>query len=266
MSTEKFIQVVQDDGQTYKIMSNATNFKTVKKMIQSTKYTEKELLAAISIKENINRSSNFKIKNNDVFYENVKLPEYMSNRIIAFFENGLDLSYLENFWKRLQKNSIKNNVENLYKFLCAQGHAITQDGCFLAYKAVNDDFKDKYTGKILNLPNTWVYMPPSEVNDDPTVGCSYGLHVGNWDYVQQYSQGHGKIILVRVAPEDVICIPEDYSFQKMRTCKYFVIEEYKNSYPLESEMVKVKVPTNFSQSLNKNKKPARDSKGRFIKS
>jgi hypothetical protein len=64
-------------------------------------------------------------------------------------------------------------------------------------------------------------MDRSQVDDDPNNTCSYGLHVGAWDYVKGFN--NGVILEVEVNPEDVVTIPYDYDSQKMRVCKYKVL-------------------------------------------
>jgi hypothetical protein len=103
---------------------------------------------------------------------------------------------------------------------------ITDNGNFLAYKAVREDYTDKYTGKFLNTIDAVLEMPRNKVDDDKNVGCSYGFHAGTIEYAKQFSGGCGHIMLVEINPSDVVSIPTDCEFQKLRTCKYKVVGEY----------------------------------------
>lgn len=240
LKTDKFIQLTLSNGQTNRIEVKSPLYKQVVQLIKKKVQDEKQYEPYMSIKHHVMKSSNFIIKGSQVYYNDVMLPDFMATRITQFYEQTIDISYLEQFWLRLQKNSITRNVEFLYKFLEKNGHVITHDGCFLAYKAVQSDFTDKHTGTIYNNPNTWVYMPKEEVNDNPDEGCSTGLHVGNFEYVKNFGTGSDKKILVRVAPEDVISVPSDCRHQKMRCCKYFVVREFTQDIPLEQVFMKVK--------------------------
>jgi hypothetical protein len=59
------------------------------------------------------------------------------------------------------------------------------------------------------------------VDDDANSACSFGLHVGTWDYASTF--GHGATLTVRVDPANVVSVPHDCNTQKIRTCEYDVI-------------------------------------------
>ena len=67
-----------------------------------------------------------------------------------------------------------------------------------------------------------VEMPMDKCNTNPSNTCSSGLHVGAPGYVKSFYGGNNRyIIATLVNPADVAAIPEDYSFEKMRTSRYF---------------------------------------------
>jgi hypothetical protein len=127
---------------------------------------------------------------------------------------------------KLNLNPSKRAVDELYTFLEHRALPITDNGNFLAYKAVNSDYTDKYSGKFLNTIDSVLEMPRNKVDDDKNVGCSYGFHAGTIEYAKQFSGGIGRIVLVEINPSDVVSIPTDCEFQKLRTCKYKVVGEY----------------------------------------
>jgi hypothetical protein len=127
---------------------------------------------------------------------------------------------------KLNLNPSKRAVDELYTFLEHRALPITDNGNFLAYKAVREDYTDKYTGKFLNTIDAVLEMPRNKVDDDKNVGCSYGFHAGTIEYAKQFSGGCGHIMLVEINPSDVVSIPTDCEFQKLRTCKYKVVGEY----------------------------------------
>jgi hypothetical protein len=118
---------------------------------------------------------------------------------------------------------------------------ITEDGCFLAYKAINRDYTDKYTGTISNKVGDKVKMPYEEVTADPTKHCSSGLHCGSIEYVRNYgnfktdeNNEHtgDRLVTVKVNPSAVVSVPEDSDRQKVRVYRYVVHEEIENPYDL----------------------------------
>ena len=71
-------------------------------------------------------------------------------------------------------------------------------------------------------------MPRSKVDDNRSVGCSAGLHVGALDYVASYGspEAEDNIIIVKINPRDAVSVPTDSSHQKLRTCRYEVVGLY----------------------------------------
>lgn len=151
------------------------------------------------------------------------LPQELNERIIQFKDEGLPYKPLMAFWENLKKNPSFNSRKALYKFLEHNGHPLTQDGCFIAYRGVTEDFKDKHTKKFDNSPGQVVEMPRDEVDDNPNNTCSSGLHVACFEYAKDFGKG-GKLVEVKVNPADVVTVPVDYNGTKMRVCKFEVVQ------------------------------------------
>jgi len=66
-----------------------------------------------------------------------------------------------------------------------------------------------------------VTMPREETDNNPNNTCSSGLHVGAPGYVSGFGYGEKNyIIACLVNPMNVVAIPHDYNFEKMRCCEY----------------------------------------------
>lgn len=79
---------------------------------------------------------------------NIPIPAKLTDHMKKAMEAGLDLEPLENFWKMLVLNPDPSVIEQLFGFLDNNGHPITTNGYFLAYKAVQKKKRyDKATGK-----------------------------------------------------------------------------------------------------------------------
>ena len=151
-----------------------------------------------------------------------KVPEGITDQVLKFREQGLPYQPLINFSKKVMKNPSFNSRNMLFKFLEHNGHPFTQDGNFIAYKAVRENFKDVHTGRMDNSVGTVVEMDRSEVDDNPDNTCSSGLHVASYEYAKDFHQGH--LLAIEINPEDVVAVPNDYNGQKMRVCKYKVLD------------------------------------------
>lgn len=149
-----------------------------------------------------------------------KLPEQFERRIRATAEKGESPKGLLNFFSRLQNNPSSRSVLQLWPFLDHEGIPIEESGHFLAYKAVREDLLDCHSGTIDNTPGNVIRIPRNKISDDPNHACHFGLHVGAVGYAHSFG---ARILIVRVDPANVVCIPFDSSFQKMRVCEYEVV-------------------------------------------
>jgi hypothetical protein len=175
---------------------------------------------ASKIKKHV--SGLFSVADGLVYIGTDPLPETLSKRIIKFAEEGFDFDPLLKFWENCKQNPDPVARKDLYGFLEHNGIPITSDGCFVGYRAIQNDWKDKYTKSIDNSVGQVVSIPRSECDPDPNVTCSKGLHIAAYDYAR-YSYGCGDDCLIecKVNPIDVVAVPKDYNGQKMRCCKYY---------------------------------------------
>lgn len=165
----------------------------------------------------------FEVINNVVHVQGKPVPNGLSKKIIAFAQEGLPFQPLLNFWNKLSRNISYRNVQGLFDFLEINNYPITEDGDFIAYKKIKDDWTDCRTGKIFNNVGTVISMPRNEVNDNPEQTCAEGFHCANWEF--SWGFDHGKMIMVSVNPEHVVSMPTAYDFTKMRICQYTVLSE-----------------------------------------
>ncbi len=166
------------------------------------------------------------VKDGNLYVFGDPVHSTLATRVISFLEHGLDCVHLFKFILKLNLNPSKRAVDELYTFLEHRALPITDNGNFLAYKAVRADYTDKHTGKFVNTIDAVLEMPRNKVDDDKNVGCSYGFHAGTVEYAKDFLGGQGHLMIVEINPADVVSIPTDCQFQKLRTCKYKVVGEY----------------------------------------
>ena len=131
----------------------------------------------------------------------------------------------------------------LFKFLQDNELQITEDGCFLAFKKVREDFMDIYSGKFDNHVGKVVSMKREDVVLSRTATCAKGLHFCSRSYLQHYSscnQATDVVVIVKVNPKDVISIPVDYDNAKGRCCRYEVVDILKKEEQTLAEFNKKK--------------------------
>jgi hypothetical protein len=188
------------------------------------------------------------VKDGSVFVGGDVVRSIVADRIINFLADGIDCLPIFKFITRLQLNPSKRAVDELYTFLEHKYLPVTETGTFLAYKAVRQDFTDKHTGKFDNSVGNVLEMPRNKVDDDKEVGCSYGFHAGTLEYASGFAGGNDRLVLVEIDPADVVSIPTDCNFQKLRTCRYKVVAEYER--PLSEQVYQSRFSTEHDDDVD----------------
>lgn len=170
-----------------------------------------------------------------------KVPIDLGDHIGDFYNQGLPYKPWVAFAKKLQQNPSYRSVNELFRFLHANSFTLTDDGNFIAYKRVTEDFKDIYTKTFDNSVGVTVSVARNEVDEDSERTCSHGLHVAAFDYACNHFGSDNvqadKLLYVEVNPKDVVAVPKDYNNQKMRVCEYKVLGvcDYEFKAPLYSD-------------------------------
>ena len=183
-----------------------------------------EIIPLLSIADSLSERG-FQVFDGIVHVGGDALPDSLSTRVLDFFNNNLPFEPLLKFWAKLKNNPSFNSRQMLFKFLEHNGHPITTEGNFIAYRAVRNDFLDKHTGKMDNSVGNIVEIDRSKVDDNPNNVCSHGLHVATMSYAQSFGTGDDRLLDVEVDPSDVVAVPTDYNGTKMRVCRFKVVAE-----------------------------------------
>lgn len=100
------------------------------------------------------------------------------------------------------------------------------EGCFKNLGTMFDyevpTFTDWHTKNSTIVLGEPVSIPREECDNDPMNTCSSGLHVGAPGYVSGFGgrSTDNYILACLVNPMNVVAVPVDYSYEKMRTCEY----------------------------------------------
>jgi hypothetical protein len=170
-------------------------------------------------------------------WDGIKMPEMFTSTIVDMIQQGFPFEPMLNFLDNLSQNPSDHAVVELFDFMEHKNMPITYDGCFLAYKAVRNDYKDIYSETFDNSIGNVCEVPRSKVNKNRDVGCGHGLHIGAIDYAKSYgginlddedNDGGNRLMICKVNPRDVVSVPTDSKFQKLRCCRYEVVAEFNN--------------------------------------
>jgi hypothetical protein len=238
--TDSTITLISESGPAV-VSKTHPNFYKIKKALLQKNFLDIDNL--LDVKNGYKEFSNGQIvvDGDNLIYNGTIVHNVLTQRIVDMIQNGDAVEPMINFLVNLMDNPSEGSIDQLYTFLKHENLPITEDGCFLAYKAINRDYTDKYTGTISNKVGNKVKMPYEEVTADPTKHCSSGLHCGSIEYVRSYGsfkidengeQVGDRLVSVKVNPSDVVSVPEDSDRQKVRVYRYVVHEEIENPFDL----------------------------------
>lgn len=218
---------VNFDGETHIVARGSTYAEKLISALKEGRHDEVPgLVSAKSRIENFSEKT-FTVESGEIFVNGVQAPEALGKKILKFANDGLPYQPLVRFAENLQRNPSQRSVDELFLFLETNEHPITEDGCFIAYRRVRGDFKDIYTGKFDNSPGQTLAMPREEVDPDGNRTCSTGFHAAAWKYAHSHYASKNPstdvIIEVKIDPADVVSVPVDYEFAKMRISRYEVL-------------------------------------------
>ena len=182
-------------------------------------------------------------------WQGVPMPELFTDRILKMRQEGFNIDPMLNFLNNMNDNPSDQAIVELFDFMENQHLPITDDGNFLAYKAVDENFKDLYSGNFDNSVGSEVSVSRESVDSDRDRGCSHGLHVGSIGYVSSYGSvdiqnktkenddnGGNQIVICKVNPRDVVSVPTCSKFQKLRCCQYEVVSLFSDIFDTSVHM------------------------------
>lgn len=198
------------------------------------------LLSLFDVPESIARkfepiTTRVTVHDKRVYFDGDEVDGSIAHQIIRVFSEGTSfygdggLYALAYFLEQVQANPSENSRAQLYDFLRAHEFTILPNGSFMAYKGVRNGRSlnrgtaivngEEVTGQIPNAIGSIVSMPRSQVEDNPSVGCSRGLHVATRDFANSFGD---EVLEVAVSPTDVVSVPVDGAGEKVRVCRYYV--------------------------------------------
>lgn len=223
-----FITVVIKN-KPHTVLSNDARFEKLKQAIKNKAWDIAEQVVSLPKAIALFSSGKVKVFENEIYYEGNVVHNSVAERILEFARDGFPFEPLVRFLEKLMTNPDQRSVEQLYNYLNIYKLPICEDGDFIAQKKVSNNFRDFHTGLFDNSVGKIVEEDRSKLDSNPTNGCGKGLHVGSEDFVASFS--NGTTILCKINPRDVVSIPFESNYAKMRVCRYEVISalEEKNN-------------------------------------
>jgi hypothetical protein len=203
---------------------------------------------ARAIKDRFARlSDRIALRGHQLFLDGDPLDNSLAEQVLRFFDAKQDdWKPLVKFYEKLLANPNKHSREQFYPWLAQHNFTITTEGDVVGYKGVKrgqgSDFLSE-NGEPANLYSTRsgpaivngvvhhdgfvpqpiggiVEMARSQVKHDPADGCASGLHVGTHSFATKYGD---TMLEVHFNPRDVVSVPTDCDWAKVRVCRYHVV-------------------------------------------
>ncbi len=253
---ESFLTMIED-GEVLSITGDHPQFKNIVSAVLAGESAARFLKVTGNFGENDERVV---VAHGQVWFEGEPVHSSLASTIVRYATEGRDTAGLIKFMERLASNPSRNSRDQLWDWVQAGGLQVDAEGYFLGFKGVdcvldvhitNEDDDNAIVHSTVNyrsrtqgdatsdgvfysndyIPQnvgSVVTMPREDVQDDPSEGCSFGLHVGTFDY----AHGFGSVTLeVKVDPADVVSVPKDSGGAKLRCCKYEVIAVHEHPTP-----------------------------------
>jgi len=245
------LDVILRDGEVRSITSEHPNFLKLRSALLedaqalSDQDVREILDFAFEIGEKLQSlSERVKFDGSNVFFDGDVVHNTLSDHIVRMAQDKNPrltamVKFLENLAhnpSEASRNSLFDWIENLRNL--GEELTITKDGMLLAYKGVKIDSEGvsrsissgpgiidgvPYKGHLPNREGSVIEIARSYVDANVAVGCSRGLHAGTWAYAHGFAQG--RTLEVEINPRDVVSVPADCAWQKLRVSRYVVLKE-----------------------------------------
>lgn len=241
---ESTVTVFDDNGKPHVAHGSNPQWAEIKRRVVAEENNVIELIdqAEAASKKFERLSERLTAKFGKIYLDGDEISNGLTDQIVRFLANGDDFGPLVQFLEKILSNPQKHSQEQLWRWLDKHKFTLTKDGDIVGYKGVRQDAQGRYVsihkgkatvfvsgskealdvdGEVPNDVGSIVEMARSGVVHDPAVGCSFGLHVGTWDYAKSFGEA-AKCLQIYVNPRDVVSVPTDSNDQKIRCCRYYI--------------------------------------------
>ena len=188
---------------------------------------------ALSKVEKLRQSKLLRVKNDTIYWDNVSslsIPVELAEAIVdaELEHNDLKISTYRNFWTLMSLNPDEECRKNLYWFLQLHGLKLAKCGFFVAYRNVDTTkekgvYTDHHSHSTRIKIGEMVTLPREKCDCDSNNECSKGLHCASVKWLKKNYFGNVGLACL-VNPADVVAVPHNSEYGKLRTCAYLPME------------------------------------------
>lgn len=215
LKPKKYIQVTLSDGRPFELDSTHPTFDELVTAVKAKKWNEVPLL--VNEAENIAYVTEglVGVSKNGVTYNGNPVHSSLASRIMEMAKEGKDIKYLLCFMDNLFLNPSQHARDRFYEWMTNNDLPITDDGCCLAYKSVDDNLKDTYSHTVDNSPGQIIMMSRAVANSEYDTQCATGYHLCS----KHYGLYGTKTLAVKFNPKHILSAVGG----KIRVTKYEVL-------------------------------------------
>ena len=160
-----------------------------------------------------------------ILYDGYEIHNTLVNHIFRSLADGFDINPTVLLLEHMLENPSKQTIERMFDWFEAGNMPITEDGYFIAFKRVRNDWTSFYDSKTMHEIGKETSFPRYLCDDNNHNTCSAGLHFCSQGYLPSYCGGEGRVLVLKIHPKDVVAIPFEYGTHKGRACNYLVLAE-----------------------------------------
>ena len=229
------------DSEVYKVPSSHVSYQQIKWILLRAEvidWEEIKELADAARAVQLWGNGSLTVIDGEICHNETPIHNVLTGKILQGMREGENVQPFVLFLENLLRNPSNNAINELYLFMEKAQLPLTEDGHFLAYKNVTEDYKDRHSRTFDNRVGQVCQIARQQVDDDRRNTCSYGLHFCALHYLQEMWGFTGRTMIVKINPADVVAIPYDYDNAKGRTCRYEVVAEVSAGERLEKNFSK----------------------------
>lgn len=213
------------NGRHYTVNKEHLNYNKIISCVKEQKFGKLDLL--LDMNKIIARQTDNKchLRDGVITFNGETVHNVIADRILKLHSEGWDTKPVILLLQNFLLNPIPECVEAGYQFIDEYELPITADGCFIGYKNVDKQLMDHHSGTIKYALGVPVGIPRESTDSNRHTQCSYGLHVGSYEYAKTFNN-EGQVLVVKVNPKDIVSVPYDTSQGKIRVCEVLPLYIY----------------------------------------
>ena len=223
---DDFVSVVIDK-QSFSLNKTHPSFSKLRKAIKDKNWKLVPKLVSTAKLLSVESHGDVDVREGKVFYKGEEVHSSLAQRIVDMVSVGKPVRHLVRFMNLLEQNPSPLARKEFYDWLDNNHLPICDNGCFLAYKSIRDNYTDTHTGTVDNRPGQTILGSRKWFDGNYREQCSTGYHVCS----KQYGTYGDRTMAVMINPRDVLSAVSG----KMRVVNYEVLKELGKKGDLEFE-------------------------------